>query len=99
MYNNNLYELVPIHTSQASFYKKAHYTIVNNEATLYSYTSSVCKVDLDRGAYYLNWSIEKYLLFSNTTLKHIKEFLKQKLGVDIKSKKELIKKEGLSLWN
>lgn len=99
MYNNNLYELIPINSRQASFYKKAHYTIVNNEATLYSYTSNVCKVDLDRGAYYLNWDIPENLLFSRTTLKHLKEFLKQKLGVDIKSKKELTEKEGLSLWN
>lgn len=99
MYNNNLYELIPINSKQASFYKKAFYTIVNNEATLYSYTSSVCKVDLSKGAYYLNWSIQENLLFSSTTLKHIKEFLKQQLGVDIKSKKELIEKEGLSLWN
>lgn len=99
MYNNNLYELVPIHTSQASFYKKAFYMVVNKEATLYSYTSSVCKVDLSKGVYYLNWDIPENLLFSSTTLKHIKEFLKQQLGVDIKSKKELIEKEGLSLWN
>lgn len=99
MYNNNLYELIPINSRQASFYKKALYTIVNKEATLYSYTSSVCKVDLDRGAYYLNWDIPENLLFSNTTLKHIKEFLVQKLGVNIKSKKELIEKEGLKLWN
>ena len=99
MYNNNLYELIPINSKQASFYKKAFYTIVNNEATLYSYTSNVCQVDKDRGAYYLNWNIKENLLFSNTTLKHIKEFLKQQLGVDIKSKKELIEKEGLSLWS
>ena len=99
MYNNNLYELVPIHTSQASFYKKALYTTVNNEAILYSYMSNVCQVDRDRGAYYLNWNIQENLLFSSTTLKHIKEFLKQQLGVDIKTKNELIEKEGLSLWS
>ena len=99
MYNNNLYELKPINSSQASFYKKAFYTIVNKEATLYSYMSNVCQVDRDRGAYYLNWNIQENLLFSNTTLKHIKEFLKQQLGVDIKTKNELIEKEGLSLWN
>ena len=99
MYNNNLYELEPINSRQKSFYKKAFYTIVNNEATLYSYMSNVCQVDRDRGAYYLNWNIQENLLFSSTTLKHIKEFLKQQLGVDIKSKKELIKMEGLSLWN
>lgn len=97
--NNSLYELIPINSNQVSFYKKAHYTIVNKEATLYSYTSSVCKVDLDRGAYYLNWDIPENLLFSHTTLKHIKEFLVQKLGVNIKSKKELVKMEGISLWN
>ena len=99
MYNNNLYELIPINSRQKSFYKKAHYTIVNKEATLYSYTSNVCKVDLSKGVYYLNWNIPENLLFSNTTLKHIKEFLKQKLEVNIKSKKELIKMEGLQLWN
>lgn len=99
MYNDNLYELIPINSRQASFYKKAFYTIVNKEATLYSYMSNVCKVDLERGTYYLNWDIPENLLFSHTTLKHLKEFLKQKLGVDIKSKKELTEKEGLSLWN
>lgn len=99
MYNNNLYELIPINSRQKSFYKKAFYTTVNNEAILYSYMSNVCQVDRDRGTYYLNWDIPENLLFSHTTLKHLKEFLKQKLGVDIKSKKELTEKEGLSLWN
>lgn len=99
MYNNNLYELIPINSNQVSFYRRAHYSIVNNEATLYSYMSNVCQVDRDRGAYFLNWNIQENLLFSSTTLKHIKEFLKQQLGVDIKTKDELIKKEGLSLWN
>lgn len=98
MYNKNLYELVPIYTSQNSFYKKAFYTIINNEATLYSYMSNVCQVDLSKGVYYLNWDIPENLLFSHTTLKHLKEFLKQKLGVNIKGKKELIEMEGKT-WN
>ena len=73
--------LMPEYDSSKSFYKKAKvkkYFSKNNlleKIELYSYNTLV--VTLENNKYNLNYSIDSDLLFSNTTLRHIKEFLKQ----------------------
>ena len=90
--------LIPEYTSQKSFYNKAYILkyynkynlIVNYE--LYSYNTLFLVLKSDK--IYLNYNIENDLLFSNTTLKHIKEFLKQKYYLHnkiINNKKDIIK--------
>ena len=94
-------ELKTLYSNQKSFYGKA---LVNqvNELTyeLYSYGSLVCTIKGNK--YYLNHDIEDKLLFSQTTLKHIKEFLYQHVNLlrlsylidGAITKKDIIKNEG-----
>ena len=73
--------LNPEYDTRKSFYKKAKvkkYFGKNNlleKIELYSYNTLV--LTLENNKYNLNYSIDSDLLFSNTTLRHIKEFLKQ----------------------
>lgn len=72
--------LQPIYTSQKNFYKKAEVkTLDNNIMLLYSYNTLVCIIYDNK--YILNTNISYNLLFSNTTLKHIKEFLLQNISI------------------
>lgn len=72
--------LQPIFTSQKAFYKKAEVkTLDNNIKLLYSYNTLVCAIYDNK--YILNTNISYNLLFSNTTLKHIKEFLLQNINI------------------
>lgn len=72
--------LKPIYTSQKDFYKKAEIkTLNNNIKLLYSYNTLVCIIYDNK--YILNDNISYNLLFSNTTLKHIKEFLLQNINI------------------
>lgn len=96
--NNNLQvtELIPIYTNQNSFYKKAIVKKINNLILLYSYDTLVCAIyDCAKYTkYVLNDNINNDLLFSNTTLKHIKEFLYQNtygFTNKLKTKKDIIK--------
>lgn len=67
--------LVPIYDTKKSFYDKAYVVRIENIIRLYSYNTLVLEVGRDY--YKLNKSINEKLLFSNTTLRHIKETLKQ----------------------
>lgn len=69
------YELLPIYDNRKSFYNKAIVEEVNNIKKLYSYNTLVCT--LSNNDIILNDAVDQSLLFSNTTLRHIKEFLKQ----------------------
>jgi len=69
------YELLPVYDSRKSFYKKAIIEEENENTKLYSYNTLVCT--LSHNDIILNDNIDQSLLFSNTTLRHIKEFLKQ----------------------
>lgn len=72
--------LKTIYTSQKDFYKKAIIkTLDNNIKLLYSYNTLVCIIYNNK--YILNDTINYDLLFSNTTLKHIKEFLLQNINI------------------
>lgn len=69
------YELLPIYDSKKSFYHKAIIEEENKAIKLYSYNTLVCILLHDN--IILNNNVDQSLLFSNTTLRHIKEFLKQ----------------------
>lgn len=69
------YELLPIYDSKKSFYHKAIIEEENENIKLYSYNTLVCI--LSHNDIILNDTVNQSLLFSNSTLRHIKEFLKQ----------------------
>ena len=68
-------ELKAIHSNQKSFYKKAYYEREGDKINLYSYGTLV--VTIKDNEYKLNTNVWEELLFSNTTKKHIVEFLLQ----------------------
>ena len=80
--------LMSLYDSRKSFYNKAYIVRIENIIYLYSYNTLVLEVGQDY--YKLNKSIDEKLLFSNTTLRHIKETLKQ---FYYKENKTLTKKE------
>ena len=72
--------LQPIYNTQKDYYKKAEVkTLSNNIKLLYSYNTLVCIIYDNK--YILNDTISYDLLFSNTTLKHIKDFLLQNIDI------------------
>lgn len=80
---NNSYPLSPWVTPQKSFYNKA---IVSRETIqgiefhiLTSYNTPVAVYDFTHGVMYLTSKWD----YSNTTLKHVKEFMYQKQGVTV----------------
>lgn len=84
------YYLNPQYDKAKSFYNKAEVVDYGEVKYLYSYNTLVCTLRNDKLE--LNYNIEESLLFSRTTLKHIKEFLKQHFenGERFKTKKEVI---------
>lgn len=83
--------LIPLYDSRKSFYNKAYIVRVGNLIRLHSYDTLVLEVGQDY--YKLNKSIDEELLFSSTTLRHIKETLKQFYYRDDRTltKKDIIK--------
>lgn len=72
--------LQPVYNSQKDYYKKAVVkTLNNNIKLLYSYNTLVCIICDNK--YILNDTISYDLLFSKTTLKHIKDFLLQNINM------------------
>lgn len=72
-------ELKPIYDNAKSFYRKAFIEKYNDKIKLFSYDTHVATIYLtESGRYYsLNDDVQEDLLFSKTTLRHIKEFLHQ----------------------
>lgn len=66
------YDLLPVYDSKKSFYKKAIIEEENENIKLYSYNTLVCTIS--HNDIILNNNVDESLLFSNTTLRHIKEF-------------------------
>lgn len=81
--------LQPLFDSRKSFYNKAYIIRDYGRIELYSYDILVLSINTLKNTYTLNYNINTSLLFSNTTLRHIKECLHQFLGLDY-NKKELI---------
>lgn len=90
-----------IYDNAKSFYNKAYVKkikMLDGEGLgLYSYNILVCIIPLEDNSYYI---LNKYSFYSNTTARHLKEFLKQFLKfTDVKkhliecnyTKKEIIK--------
>ena len=98
-------ELMTIYDNAKSFYKKAFTRFYYNNGLitrieLYSYKTKVCTISNCR--YRLNHNVEDKLLLSHTTLRHIKEFLKQFKymynnydKVIIESKKDILKYDNV----
>jgi hypothetical protein len=79
------YELKPVYDSRKSFYGKAKVRKENGRLILTSYNTDVA--ELENGKAYV------YGTYSPTTLRHIKEFLKQ-YGYKAESSKQIIKDYG-----
>ena len=78
-------DLIPRYDSKASFYGKAKIDYASvNRIKLYSYNTLVAEVDKE------NNKAKIYGTFSTTTLRHIKEFLKQQ-GFKAENKHQIIK--------
>lgn len=80
------YELTPQFTNQKSFYNKATVESDKGMDKLYSYGTHMATLN-DNELVYLN---DEEVYYSNTTLKHVKEFLMQG-GYPKVTKKDLIK--------
>jgi hypothetical protein len=84
-------EMSPQYDSRKSFYGKAH--VVDDEdgtLTLYSYNTPVCEIKDGKVRLLAMWDS------SQTTLRHVKEFLKQN-GFEVGSKQSIAKMYGESL--
>jgi len=77
--------LKPRYDSRASFYKKAKVKQVNGKLILQSYQTDVAKIE--------NGKPIVYGTYSQTTLRHIKEFLKQ-YGYKAETSKQILKDYG-----
>ena len=66
-----VYDMTPQYDARQSFYGKARVEDNNGELTLYSYNTPVAKISNGKVELLPKWD------FSSTTLRHIKEFLKQ----------------------
>lgn len=76
------YELKPIYSREKSFYRKAIVEIEGDKKTLYSYNTKVAVIE--------NGNAIVFDTYSPTTLRHIKEFLKQNC-FEAESKKQIEK--------
>lgn len=95
------YELFPRYDSRQSFYRKAYVTELQyNDCVVYvlkSYDTIVAVVTDNKETKwaYVNQKISKDLLYSNTTLRHIKEFFKQYYKYKDYKKSDLMKYESI----
>lgn len=80
----NMYELAPQFDSRASFYGKAH-VMIDDEGNKYlrSYDTIVAEIHHGEPPIVYGW-------FSDTTGRHIKEFLKQE-GYKAENKRQILK--------
>ena len=81
-------ELIPVYSSQKSFYKKAYVEIDGNVTTLRSYNTEVVII--------MDGEINVLGRYSPTVMKHIKEFLEQ-LGHKAENSKQILKDYGVDL--
>lgn len=80
--------LKPIYDSRKSFYNKATVTEDNNGRYLTSYTTIVARITDKNHGYSIPAYAEVFGTYSATTLRHIKEFLKQN-GFKAESKAQI----------
>lgn len=77
-------ELVPVFSKQKNFHGKAYIIEISNETNLYSYDILVAKIIKDCN------TAEVYSIDSDSTLRHVKEFLIQ-AGYPVTNKKQIKK--------
>jgi hypothetical protein len=82
--------LKPIYDSRQSFYNKATVTEDKNGKYLTSYNTVVARITDKNNGYQIAPYAEVYGTYSQTTLRHIKEFLKQN-GFKAESKSQIEK--------
>ena len=75
-------ELLPQYDSRKSFYKKARVLNENGKLILISYFTQVCYIENGKAFVLGSWS--------NTTTRHVKEFLKQN-GFVAENSKQILK--------
>ena len=83
------YELDARFDRRKSFYGKAHIKETTKYYTLISYDTEILKLEKSTGK--IKWLCCSEWAFSQTTNRHINEFLKQYTNERAKSKKELLK--------
>lgn len=94
------YELKPVYDSAKSFYGKSEVVFYFNEGKyeIFSYNTLVMthyKDYYELNYDYFNTEEKKKLLFSNTTLRHIKEYLRQHWDTNINiTKQDIINFNG-----
>ena len=81
-YITKTYELTPIYNNQKSFNSKAKVKIKEYLKMLFSYDIEVCKIENNKPKILID-------TLSQTTLKHIKEFLLQ-AGFKADNKKQIL---------
>ena len=86
-------ELKAIYDTRKTFYGKAQTQRKNGAILLYSYGTLVASIE--NGELLMDNLTPSNLIFSHTTLRHIKEFIKQFLTLDTMSKKDI---EKNALW-
>lgn len=89
---NNYYELNARYDSKATkstFYGKAHIKETATYRTLVSYDTEILKQNLTSGE--ISWLCKDKTAFSQTTNRHINEFLKQFTNEKPKTKQEILK--------
>lgn len=80
-------ELKPCLYSQKSYYNNAKIEHVGDVLNLYSYDTEMMSI-LGNEIIYINENVKNY---TQTTLKHVKDFLYQTLGLQGLTKKDIIK--------
>lgn len=86
------YELTPRYDSRKSFYGKAHIKETPKFYTLISYDTEILK--LNKETQELTFLCRSEWAFTQTTNRHINDFLKQYTNERAKSKNELLKLAG-----
>ena len=81
--------LQPEFENVRSYYNKAYYTVDDDIVTLYSYNTKIATISDER----IKWITKDSKLLTNTTIRHLKEFIKQftKLTDEKLTKNDLIK--------
>ena len=79
-----IYELAVQYDARSSFYGKAQVEEMKNCLTLYSYDTKVAKINL------CTKIAQVFNIQSSTTLRHVKEFLKQN-GFTAENKTQIVK--------
>jgi len=86
-----MYDLQTRYDGRKSFYGKARVDDTGGKKTLFSYNTKVAEIDYDAPP---SKRVKVFGLYSNTTTRHIKDFLQQN-GVKVESSKQIIEDYGV----